>query len=821
MKRTFASWAEYIGLLFFNNFTFMRKTMLRCCLPLLLLLMIKVYAAAQCPPGTKTLKFAIQPDEYWYETSWEIIDASGQVLFSDELTNSEYAEFTYCVPEGGCKIFRLKDEYGDGITPGNYKLYLDEVLIYDNPNGLFTFINETSFDCAPGEACSTAIPLFPGAFTMPDGGETWYVFFPTTNGQYLINTCDSANTCPTKIWVYDRCEGIVLSNNQTGALFYADGGCANGAEANLFLAGNKSYYIRIRAAQNCQSAPVGGVLQYVGPIAGCTDPAACNYNPLATVSAGGCIYPGDPDCPNQPDLVLREDIMRNSMTHEFIQNPDQCAVEEGCLRGTGARSIVRFTTHIQNIGQSDYYIGETPASPQTPSDQFVWDPCHNHWHYRGYAEYLLYGSNGVRTPVGSKNGFCVIDLECAGGGQGKYTCENMGITAGCGDIYDAGLPCQWVDISDIPADTYTLVMRVNWDKSPDKLGQLESDYSNNWAQACFTLTYVDGSPLVDFINDCPEYTDCLGEVFGSAELDCNGICNGPGLRGDWNLDTLRTASDVLAYLDATLTNDPADLTDCRDLYDDNVIDVYDAALLQECNLYENEPQHWGVRLACSFPGGVYNDKDLVYLLPGTLDTLARTFDVDMVNPYNKMLGYEFTVGGLKIDSIVNLVPEFDGQINFNIGNEIVALAPGENTIKKTVLPRKLLRIHYSELTAPQVCITAIQAIVNDKYMKVNSIIGPAPCVGTGSTGTNTPNAANIAVFVQPNPFEQETSIFFENELGEAFTFTLNDLNGRILRRIENLRADNLQIERGDLPAGIYYFKLESARSHATGKLIIK
>ena len=65
-----------------------------------------------------------------------------------------------------------------------------------------------------------------------------------------------------------------------------------------------------------------------------------------------------------------------------------------------------------------------------------------------------------------------MDLECSGGGSFQYGCGNMGISSGCGDIYDASLDCQWIDVTNVPAGDYTLVVRVNWDRSPDALGRV-------------------------------------------------------------------------------------------------------------------------------------------------------------------------------------------------------------------------------------------------------------------------------------------------------------------------------------------------------------
>ena len=58
-------------------------------------------------------------------------------------------------------------------------------------------------------------------------------------------------------------------------------------------------------------------------------------------------------------------------------------------------------------------------------------------------------------PIGFKNGFCVMDLECSDGGTFTYGCSNMGISAHCGDIYGAGLSCQWIDVTGIPTGSTT------------------------------------------------------------------------------------------------------------------------------------------------------------------------------------------------------------------------------------------------------------------------------------------------------------------------------------------------------------------------------
>ncbi len=784
---------------------------------------------AQCDPGQSEVRLEVTPDYYWQEVSWKLTNVAGNLTYATgNLAGSGLQIFTYCVPNDECVIFHMMDSYGDGMAPdGIYRLYVDDVLIKENIGFNYGHGENTSFNCPPGSFCDNPLALNLGQYATADGSNTWYSFVPAETGTYQISTCELGNNCPTKIWVYDHCAGISITNNNLGTLFYADGGCANdpnGAVATLYLAGGQVYFVRIGYANGiCNDQPINFTLSYEGPVVGCTDPEACNYQPLATVS-GPCIYPGDPDCGDLPDLMVREDVLRNTLTPTIVPNADACAVEEGCIRGFGDRMTLRFTTQIQNIGVADYFIGETPPTPDTPSDQFVWDPCHNHWHYRGYAEYVLFDANGVSVPVGSKNGFCVLDLECSGGGVGKFTCGNMGITAGCGDIYDSGLPCQWVDITGIPAGLYTLVVRVNWDKTPDKTGRPEITYDNNWAQACFTIEYDNnGLPLVDVVDDCPQFTDCLGEVFGSAQPDCKGICNGPTLRGDWNEDLVRNDTDIAAYVDAAITdNDNA--TACNDLDASATLDVFDAALLQECTLHGDDPQYWGTRFPCQFPTGTMNPKDIVYLLPGMLDQNAKTFDIQIVNPYFKLYGFEFNVSGLHITGVEKLEDNFGAEWQFNAATgKLLALTATEQPLKKNILPTAFLRLHYDELTSDsaQVCISGITAIVNEKYVRSNALLADPNCVSTGASATLDPSQQAFRAIAIPNPAADQFGIFFDNPGAEPVNVTLSDAAGHPLRVFKGVREESVTIERGDLPAGLYLFRVEGSRGRVTGKVVVE
>ena len=129
-----------------------------------------------------------------------------------------------------------------------------------------------------------------------------------------------------------------------------------------------------RARWSCGWLRLG--IQLSGP-PGCTDEEACNYNPLAEVDSGDCIYAGDPDCTG-PDLIVSAEAIVNSLSTQVMQvSETDCYIDEGCLNGYGDRELVRFTTHILNIGTLDYYIG---VPSQADNNQFEWGDCHSHWH---------------------------------------------------------------------------------------------------------------------------------------------------------------------------------------------------------------------------------------------------------------------------------------------------------------------------------------------------------------------------------------------------------------------------------------------------------
>ncbi|HUQ06420.1 MAG TPA: lysyl oxidase family protein [Kofleriaceae bacterium] len=175
--------------------------------------------------------------------------------------------------------------------------------------------------------------------------------------------------------------------------------------------------------------------------------------------------------PALPDMQLVESLMTGTIQVQDLNfNTNSCEQLEGCIGGSGARRILRFSTVTANMGTGDLYFGPPQDNPA-----FQYSECHGHYHFSGYADYELVDNNNV-VVEGHKQAFCLLDtLRVVPGAPGPYyTCENQGIGAGWADSYASFLPCQWIDITNVTPGAYTLRVRIN----PD-LAFEESDYSNN------------------------------------------------------------------------------------------------------------------------------------------------------------------------------------------------------------------------------------------------------------------------------------------------------------------------------------------------------
>ncbi len=782
----------------------------------LLLLIIIVDAQAQCPIGKSEVIVFIQPDSYPNETSWSLKNNSGAILMSGAFTGD-----TMCVDSGACLIFEMEDTYGDGICcgfgNGFYSVSVNGVI--QAAGGQFTFSEVSYVSCPAGSNCGSAFTVYQDSVNSSISSSTWYEFTPDTTGTFNVSTCFPANTCDTRVWIYDHCTNLVWNNANAGTLYYNDSACGLQAFIAAGLQAGQTYYIRIGGDTSCTNDTITWQITYGGPIVGCTDPAACNYNPLATVNNNICIYPGDPNCNSGPDLVVDGAAFSSSLTVGVVNGNDVCLIGEGCLSGYGARDVINFTTRIANIGDADYYIGQ----PQTGNTQFVFDQCHGHWHYAGYAQYDIYDSLGVPMQAGFKNGFCVMDLQCFGG-VAKYGCGDMGISAACADIYGAGLACQWLDITNIPAGRYTMVIRVNWDQDPDALGRQEQRFDNNVAAVCVNITRDTlNVPSFTVLPNCQPLIDCAGDTFGLAVYDCMGNCNGTRVRGDLDLDTLQTDTDINLYM-TDITSQNA-VSPCNDLNGDNSLTVTDVALLSGCIRSQNgSHNHQGgtqnTHRHCEFPWNILNINDTVKLGIGAINTTAKYLDLQIANADCRLLGLDFTMTGLQIDSVVSIYPGFEPLFQWNATTgRIIFIDSSEVSLTKQIVPVNFLRVYYSSLSSSTICIAQLNASVNSDYEETNKVIYNG-CVSV--TGNSHLYKSGILSIV-PNPSKGIFRLKSNSLQGQVSKVSIVDVMGKVVMQEQeiSLDTDGMELDLSHLPSGMYLVNFKSEGIHVIERLVIE
>ncbi|MBL9101583.1 MAG: hypothetical protein JNL82_11530 [Myxococcales bacterium] len=214
----------------------------------------------------------------------------------------------------------------------------------------------------------------------------------------------------------------------------------------------------------------------------CTPPAAgLDFeNPPPNVDDPGN---GPLGC-DAPDLIVDNRWLFPIFT-QIAVTIETCEYYEGCVGDLGARTVMLFTAATPNVGSADLVMGVPANHPEL----FQYSPCHDHYHFDEFARYQLLLGEDVAA-LGHKQAFCMLDTTSWAWplAPAKFNCANQGISRGFSDFYDAGLPCQWIDITGVPPGEYTLRISVNNPRPETALRVLnERDYSNNVADVVVSI----------------------------------------------------------------------------------------------------------------------------------------------------------------------------------------------------------------------------------------------------------------------------------------------------------------------------------------------
>jgi hypothetical protein len=151
---------------------------------------------------------------------------------------------------------------------------------------------------------------------------------------------------------------------------------------------------------------------------------------------------------------------------------------------------------------------------------FTYHPSHNHTHFDNFSAYRLRavapdGGAGEIVAAGEKISFCLLDVDHYAPSlpgsptQPRYvTCDTFqGVSPGWADVYDLGLPDQWIDVTDAPDGRYWLEVAVD---PANHL--LESDETNNVVRVPIDLVKPPQDPMVVSHAPSGQYPAPVGSI---------------------------------------------------------------------------------------------------------------------------------------------------------------------------------------------------------------------------------------------------------------------------------------------------------------------
>ena len=180
---------------------------------------------------------------------------------------------------------------------------------------------------------------------------------------------------------------------------------------------------------------------------------------------------------NGADLeVLEDELGINRVIYRYFPSTS-CSIAEACVGGPGWRRLLQFNASSRNLGTEPVHIGDVdyfiakpkPGTATVNHNIFEYSQCHNHYHFSHYGQFTL---EGLRTKA-SKQAFCLESVLRYSNNEYSplyspyHKCQYQGISAGWGDQYNAGLECQWIDITDVDTSKAPVNRALTFHSNPD------------------------------------------------------------------------------------------------------------------------------------------------------------------------------------------------------------------------------------------------------------------------------------------------------------------------------------------------------------------
>lgn len=300
-----------------------------------------------------------------------------------------------------------------------------------------------------------------------------------------------------------------------------------------------------------------------------------------------------------------------------------------------------------------------------------------------------------------------------------------------------------------------------------------------------------------------------GICFGNETIDCNGDCNGNAVVGDMNGNQIVELSDVDAFIAGILDQNIIGLN-CKDLSNDSLISVWDAALSANCALNA---------LNCNFPNEDLNFNETIEIGFTTINSLEQSIDIYIKNPQTSVSGYELNVSGITITNVESLInpTQFPNNPRFNVdGNKIIGLSINDSLIPTSNQNTPFLRVYFDSIINPSICVESVIHCLDQSFRptKVNLIDA---CVQFADLTEN--QISTFSIF--PNPANEMIEITFQNSKTENLYLTIYDALGRIVfhNDIPDL-SKPFQINTSRYENGLYQISIQQENQSISKRMII-
>jgi hypothetical protein len=210
--------------------------------------------------------------------------------------------------------------------------------------------------------------------------------------------------------------------------------------------------------------------------------------------------------------------------------------------------------------------------------------------------------------------------------------------------------------------------------------------------------------------------------------------------------------------------------------------------------WSNGTQNWGNMTGiCSTPANFTSGAQSVQITDGFGQTTQQTFYLDI----QAIADAGFSVNNVGNNYVFTPNSMQNATYFWSFGN-------GQNSISQTPL-----------FTFTQSGVYNVKLMVTDSCMRIDSSSQTIYV-----TLTDIDAAFALGAKLSPNPFDATSTLRFENPEDEVYELIIRDISGKIVQKIEHIRANEVKIERGSKAKGIYMWELKGEKQ-AQGLMVIE